>query len=136
MAKRNEGTVEFSKVIMTRKSSQPQLNLSHVQVLELLDRAGAERPTKDTPLSLGSPSKGKAHLVWGCVTSGGEAFQIVQGDTHGVWLSHQDGAGREKFEALLTRLGVGKSALFRVVSVQYMPAGTEQAQDQEVAEIE
>ena len=53
-----------------------------------------------------------------------------------MWLSHQDGAGREKFEALLTRLGVGKSALFRVVSVQYMPAGTEQAQDQEVAEIE
>ena len=102
----------------------------------MVDRAGAERPTKDTPLSLGSPSKGKAHLVWGCVTSGGEAFQIVQGDTHGVWLSHQDGAGREKFEALLTRLGVGKSALFRVVSVQYMPAGTEQAQDQEVAEIE
>ena len=136
MAKRNEGTVEFTKVIMTRKSSQPQLNLSHGQVLELLDRAGADRPTKDAPLSLGNPSKGKAHLIWSCITSGGEACQITQGDTHGVWLSHQDGAGREKFESLLTRLAVGKSALFRVVSVQYVPAGAEQVQDQEVQEIE
>jgi len=137
MARTTEKTdaPQFTAIKAARKSNQPQLNISHAQVLALLALSGQSKPEKGTPLSLGSPAKGKAHLVWGCITSAGEPYEITQGDTHGIWLSHQDGTGREKFEALLGALPVGKSALFRVVSVRYVPAGTEAVQDEELQEV-
>ena len=40
-----------------------------------------------------------------------------------------DALGRDKLEALLGKIEVGKSAMFRVVSVQYVPAGADAVQD-------
>ena len=128
---RNEkpAPAEFTAIKAARKSNQPQLNISHAQVLALLAMSGQAKPEKGTPLSLGSPAKGKAHLIWTCATQTGETYRIMQGDTHGIWLSHQDGPGRDKFDTLLQALPVGKSALFRVVSVRYVPAGADASDD-------
>ena len=135
---RNETPAEtqFTAIKAARKSNQPQLNISHAQVLALLAMSGQAKPEKGTPLSLGSPAKSKAHLIWTCVTEKGEQYKILQGDTHGIWLSHQDGPGREKFETLLQALPVGKSALFRVVSVQYVAAGADASEGGEAIEVD
>ncbi len=138
MGRRNEEAENaFTAIKATRKSNQPQLNINHATVLSLMTMAGAARPEKGKPLSLGSPAKGKAHLIWTCVTASGEEYKIVQGDTHGIWLSHQDGPGREKFDTLLQALPVGKSAMFRVTAVKYVPAGADPVQDDgEVIEVD
>ncbi len=123
------------EVIVTRKSTQSQLTVPHSAVLALLDSAGAERPDKDNPLTLGSPAKGKAHLVWGCIAKDGEEYSLIQGDTHGLWLSHQDGLGLAKLETLLQVLPIKGRAKVCVVSVRYVPAGTDPVQDEEVVEV-
>ena len=97
----NPAPAEFTAIKAARKSNQPQLNISHAQVLALLAMSGQAKPEKGTPLSLGSPAKGKAHLIWTCATQTGETYRIVQGDTHGIWLSHQDGPGRDRDSLML-----------------------------------
>ncbi len=123
--------------MVQRKSGQPQLNVSHATTLKLLTNAGQKSPGKSEPVRLGSPAKGKPYLIWSCTTSSGEQFKIVQGDTHAIWLSHQEGDGREKLERLLTQLPVGGKAMFRVLKTDYFAGGDAgPGDDGEVVEVD
>ncbi len=115
------------EVIVTRKSTQSQLTVPHSAVLALLDSAGAERPDKDNPLTLGSPARGERdYLILECVAKDGTAYELIEGDTHAIWDTpkHQgEGVGAEKLTTLIDRLSIGGRAMLRVTGVRWVQAG-------------
>jgi GNAT superfamily N-acetyltransferase len=114
-------------ITVERKSTQRTVNVTHADVVALCAMAGMAAPDKDNPLRLGSPARGeKDYFVLECVTKDGEAYELVQGDTHAIWDTpkHQgEGVGAEKLTALIDRLPKGGKAVLRVTGVRWVQAG-------------
>ncbi len=120
-------TDSIMTITVTRKSTQRQVNVLHEDVLRFADIAGMPLPTKDNPLTLGSPARGERdYLILECVAKDGEEYSLIQGDTHAIWDTpkHQgEGVGAEKLTALIDRLSIGGRALLRVTGVRWVQAG-------------
>lgn len=87
-----------------------QLTLSNEDASAVRQLAGAEF------VRIGSPMKGKPFIVLNCITKSGKRFQLFHGDTHSVWLCHQQGLGREWMLMALNALEVGARAVVNVES--------------------
>ncbi len=135
----NEETFELPEhlaVQVVKKSNQPQLNIPHASVLAMLRLAGATAPGKGEPVKLGSPAKGKDHLLIECITKDGKTYRLVQGDTHALWLTHQDGDGLTRLEGLFSKLDIGQRGLLRVVKTTLIKSGDTSADDGSFVEVE
>ena len=102
-------------VVLARKAAyQSQLNISHADAMALLAMAGAPHN-----IHLGNPRNGMPSLRL-LVKVKNRKIHWVQGDTHALWLAHQDEEdGRTIFDKLLRQLALGDSVTVEVIGAQF-----------------
>ena len=93
-------------IVFTKKSKQDQINFSHSTALALLTEAGVPTNTK-----LGLKKRNNCLKL---TTSKGN--QIIVGDTHAIWKSHQ----QDESVLTLFDLPVGAQFTVTVDEVQYL----------------